>query len=561
MKKLISILFTAVIFFTACNDFDGLEARVETLEDKVAKLETLCDNMNTNISSLQALVKALGNRDYVESILPVTEDGIIIGYTVKFAKMDDVTIYTGTNTASPVIGAKEYTDGIYYWTLYGEWIVDANGNKIGISVTPTLKVDNNQWFVSWDNGLTWSKLNIAIQDDSVSFANVETDEENAYFTLADGTQIVLPLVTNNIAAQVQSISYIPRYNDNKIPIWGVSPESGYIEMDFNISPKNIIKKIENKWKDILCIKAVYTKTRAVSYVELPVTAFSSDETNGIITVRASTMNFSKELFSGDVSASVALHIEENDYDVSSEYIQIYPTGTRVVAHRGYWDTEGSAQNSIASLIKADEIGVWGCEFDVWQTADGVMVLNHDGIINGISIQDAKYSEIKDFTLNNGETLPTLKNYLETYKNKHLTTKLILEIKSHSTNEKKIKVSQDIVTMVHDMKLQNDVEYISFDKTSCEEIIRIDSFARVAFLEGSGAVISEFAEKSYTGIDFHYSFYNPDIAQDAKEHGLETNIWTVNYWSTTAKAIEYGIDVITTDKPVEVTTWITQILGN
>ena len=49
----------------------------------------------------------------------------------------------------------------------------------------------------------------------------------------------------------------------------------------------------------------------------------------------------------------------------------------VICHRGYWDAEGSAQNSIRSLVKADSIGAWGSEFDVWMTADGVLVVNHD----------------------------------------------------------------------------------------------------------------------------------------------------------------------------------------
>lgn len=41
--------------------------------------------------------------------------------------------------------------------------------------------------------------------------------------------------------------------------------------------------------------------------------------------------------------------------------------TKVIAHRGYWDCEGSAQNSIASLKKAAEAGVYGSEFDVQMT--------------------------------------------------------------------------------------------------------------------------------------------------------------------------------------------------
>ena len=43
--------------------------------------------------------------------------------------------------------------------------------------------------------------------------------------------------------------------------------------------------------------------------------------------------------------------------------------TQVIAHRGYWKTDGSAQNSIAALLKADSIGCYGSEFDVWLTAD------------------------------------------------------------------------------------------------------------------------------------------------------------------------------------------------
>lgn len=37
---------------------------------------------------------------------------------------------------------------------------------------------------------------------------------------------------------------------------------------------------------------------------------------------------------------------------------------KVIAHRGYWNTEGASQNSIRSLVKADSIGCYASEFDV-----------------------------------------------------------------------------------------------------------------------------------------------------------------------------------------------------
>ena len=52
---------------------------------------------------------------------------------------------------------------------------------------------------------------------------------------------------------------------------------------------------------------------------------------------------------------------------------------KVIAHRGYWTAPGSAQNSLASFAKADSIGVYGSEMDVWLTGDDKLVVNHDQV--------------------------------------------------------------------------------------------------------------------------------------------------------------------------------------
>ena len=46
----------------------------------------------------------------------------------------------------------------------------------------------------------------------------------------------------------------------------------------------------------------------------------------------------------------------------------------MIAHRGY-HKDGAAQNSVAALAKAQELGIYGSEFDVWITADGKVVIN------------------------------------------------------------------------------------------------------------------------------------------------------------------------------------------
>lgn len=108
--------------------------------------------------------------------------------------------------------------------------------------------------------------------------------------------------------------------------------------------------------------------------------------------------------------------------------------TQVVAHRGYWKTEGSAQNSIASLEKAIGIGCRGSETDLILTTDGVLVLHHDDAIAGKRVDASAYAEIKDVKLSNGESLPTFDAFLAVAR-KQKGTKPIIEIKPHQTKQK------------------------------------------------------------------------------------------------------------------------------
>ena len=55
-------------------------------------METLCKQMNTNISSLQTIVTALQDKDYVTSVAPINEGDKVVGYTITFSKSGAVTI-------------------------------------------------------------------------------------------------------------------------------------------------------------------------------------------------------------------------------------------------------------------------------------------------------------------------------------------------------------------------------------------------------------------------------------------------------------------------------------
>ena len=78
--------------------------------------------------------------------------------------------------------------------------------------------------------------------------------------------------------------------------------------------------------------------------------------------------------------------------------------SKVVAHRGYWKAEGSAQKLDNGIRKADAINAFGSEIDVLQTKDGVLVVNHDAHV-GPDKNPYRRSGLqtdKDIKLSNGE---------------------------------------------------------------------------------------------------------------------------------------------------------------
>ena len=215
MQKLLPLLMCVLLLLGCSDKYDDSALRndLNDLENRVAKLEDLCKQMNTNISSLQTIVTALQNNVYVTGTTPLMKDGKEIGYTITFSKGNPITIYHGTDGqdgedgTTPTIGVKKDTDGVYYWTLNGEFIVVDDGKiqaegKDGTNgtngTTPQFKIENDYWFVSYDNGTNWTQLGKATGEDGVgsdsmfSGVDYETSTDYIIFTLSNGTQIKLP---------------------------------------------------------------------------------------------------------------------------------------------------------------------------------------------------------------------------------------------------------------------------------------------------------------------------------------------------------------------------------
>ena len=260
MKKLIHITI-ALLSLWSCAQFDDSKIwdEFKNYYDRLEKVEAACNLMNSNISALQAIVTALQGNDYVTGVAEIVEDGEVVGYTITFSKSGVVKIYHGKDGAagadgapgadgrpgadgaagsdgvdgkdghSPVVGVRKDVDGVYYWTIDGEWMLDDEGQKVPATgkdgadasagsdgkdgVTPLLKIEDGYWFVSYDGGSNWTKLYKAVgengadgatgapgqdgadgKDGQSFFQGVDTTSSEDYIvlTLSDGTLIKLP---------------------------------------------------------------------------------------------------------------------------------------------------------------------------------------------------------------------------------------------------------------------------------------------------------------------------------------------------------------------------------
>lgn len=225
----------------------------------------------------------------------------------------------------------------------------------------------------------------------------------------------------------------------------------------------------------------------------------------------------------------------------------------IVAHRGFWNCEeaGFARNSVAALRCAQKAGFWGSEFDVNMTADSVLIVFHDSHIKGKKIEKSLYSEIKDITIENGETIPTVDQYLEQGK-KHPEMMLVYELKSHSCDE----VEDAFVDLTiakleeHELLDPERVMFISFSFHICERLAsRLPGFS-IQYLSGDKKP-AKVLKSGINGIDYNFLIFGikPKWINKADRLGMDTNTWTVNKGEVMVRMIDNGIDFVTTDEPL------------
>ena len=204
-KWLLSIAIGTIAFGCSTYDDTEIKGQIKDLEGRVSELETTVKQINSNIDSYLQTVRALENGDRILSGPTSLADGS--GYEIVFSNSGKITIYNGkdgTPGVTPTINVKKDTDGVYYWTVNGEWLLDDTGGKVAATAfisNPQVRIsdDNKHYEISFDGGKQWITIGDVVDEGTPQVAPIFSDVKEigdfVVFTLAaDGSTIEIPKV-------------------------------------------------------------------------------------------------------------------------------------------------------------------------------------------------------------------------------------------------------------------------------------------------------------------------------------------------------------------------------
>ncbi|MBO4417855.1 MAG: tyrosine-protein phosphatase [Bacteroidales bacterium] len=221
IKDLLLFLLVLPIFISSCYDDAELWERIRDHEYRITKLEDFCSKINSNLVSLHEVVVAIQAREYVKDVIPIYDEGLCIGYTITFNGRNPITLFNGkngTDAQTPIIGIKKEADGAWYWTLNGNWLLDESGSRVIASgkdgrevndgtngITPQLKIENDYWWISYNDGESWVQLGLAFDRENNNecsvIKSITQDQHFVTIVLANGEIIQL---TKQNSARCQS---------------------------------------------------------------------------------------------------------------------------------------------------------------------------------------------------------------------------------------------------------------------------------------------------------------------------------------------------------------------
>lgn len=229
--------------------------------------------------------------------------------------------------------------------------------------------------------------------------------------------------------------------------------------------------------------------------------------------------------------------------ITRQFDALFPqsSSVQIIAHRG-GGTEG-AENTVAGLEKAWELGAYGSEIDIQRTKDGHYVLNHDGNFQRVAGEERKpqemtLEEIKALSVD-GEPIPTLEEALEA---SHGNGVLFIELKGETADQQ---MADDAVKIVKAYEMEQECVLISLKYDLIDYIERTYPEIQTGYL-----TFASFGDTAKLNCDFlalEEESATADAIAAAHKQGKKLLVWTANERKSQKHFLCSMADAIITDE--------------
>jgi glycerophosphoryl diester phosphodiesterase len=210
------------------------------------------------------------------------------------------------------------------------------------------------------------------------------------------------------------------------------------------------------------------------------------------------------------------------------------------AHRGARDR--APENTIEAFELALELGATGLESDAWQTSDGVVVLDHDGVIRigrrRRSISTCRADELPDH-------IPTLHQLLERCGTGY---HLSLDLKHDGIGADVV----EVVASVDEAMLERlwlcapDVEQLIAVRGSSPDVRLVHSTRLARLGEGPERAAAVIAEAGIDAINLHYTDWTGGLVALFHRFDRVAFGWDLQYDHVLQPAVRMGLDGVYSD---------------
>jgi len=229
-----------------------------------------------------------------------------------------------------------------------------------------------------------------------------------------------------------------------------------------------------------------------------------------------------------------------------------------LGHRGA--REVAPENTLASFLKAIELGADGVELDVMLSRDGQVVVIHDssvdrttdgtGRVNELSLAELKALDAGSWFSGEyaGERIPTLDEVMDALPSESVIN---IELKSLSPFDHKLVTSVGRIVERHGRR--DRVIISSFNPLLLWRTVRLDPAYQTGLLSAQSLPV--FLRDGWLAPLVHAAALHPEYQQvspayvrRARLRGYHLNVWNANQIDQFRTLMDLGVDSIITDRP-------------